>query len=448
MREMEYRGQVLLDKWISGEITYLEELELFELAEQDEMLKEALEGYIGQAVVFPEEVVPVRNSEPIKEIQPSTFSNRRMSLGWRAIAAILVIALVSTFYIFQSTQNGEEGYKFVIADEDFKLVPIVRDDNNESKKEVVSIDEKYIDEPILKLERKEVIVPITNNAIVAKVDEAPNKIIEEETTKIPTANEVNLDKAVAVLKSQELNIDNSDIDDTNLNTEMKIDEDGNIIPIGMSEREVAFFKSTQDDLQFKSDVRKSVVKDVNREQPITAYEIDVKSGVNPKDIKRNEAKDSNIVVNHAPIMVIADGNQSEIITAQKKKDVVIKEYEIRKVDILNPPTIDYNSMVRSKYKKKGSPTVGYLKYKHLLKKSVSCLLDTYKNAAYLEEVLLKFRVYKSGEVEFLELFGVNSEECIESVSKAISEGPSWELKEYYESIDVEVPFKVLYPYMF
>ncbi|MEZ5024462.1 MAG: hypothetical protein R2728_14635 [Chitinophagales bacterium] len=75
-------------------------------------------------------------------------------------------------------------------------------------------------------------------------------------------------------------------------------------------------------------------------------------------------------------------------------------------------------------------------------------MDSYKNPDHLEEVLIKFRVYKDGEIEFLELFGVENEELIEEIKDAISKGPKWELQDYYESIDIEVPFKVLYPFLF
>lgn len=447
MSEMEIRGHILLDKWLSGEISYLEELELFELAEQDEMLKDALEGYLAQDIVIPAAITPVEAQLNTKQSNVTTLTKRGIFARWQAIAAVLVVALVATLYIFQTKDKGLEGTHFTIADDTFNANPTLIE-----KKEIVT--EELVDDSKLVVEvqtpktlKKE--LPQKVEVVLAEVktsDVKEEEVIAEKVEPMPIAN---IEKVESVVKTQDLEIVVSELDPSDLASEMIVDDEGNIIPKGMTEEEVAYFKSNEDDLQFQTDVRKSAIKDANRDQPITAYEIDVKSGVDPTKMNQEYSnKDSFIAANHNPLMVIADGNQSEVTTVQNKSDVVIKEYQISKVDILNPPIVDYNSMVRSKYKRKGSPTIGYLKYKHVLKESVSCLIDTYKNVEYLEEVLIKFRIHKSGDIEFLELFGVNNEQCIDAVSKAITEGPTWELKDYYESIDVEVPFKVLYPYLF
>ena len=236
--------------------------------------------------------------------------------------------------------------------------------------------------------------------------------------------------------------------------EMIVDEEGNIIPENMSDEEVAFFRTkTEEDGQLKLEVRKDGLKK-GEPDAITAYEIDVKSGVNPDAIIGNIDKDSNTLIAYevidAGVPSIAESRDDIIAVknASGVNNVVIKEYKIDRLDLFNPPMEDFHSMVRNKYKRKGKPEIGYLKYKHVLKESVSCLLDTYKNVSYLEDVSIKFRVYKDGKIEFLELFGVDNAQCIESVKASITDGPSWEIKDYYESIDIEVPFKVLYPFLF
>ena len=75
-------------------------------------------------------------------------------------------------------------------------------------------------------------------------------------------------------------------------------------------------------------------------------------------------------------------------------------------------------------------------------------MGAYSDVSYLEEAIIKFRVFSNGEIEFIELFGTDGSTCVESISAGIVSGPKWEVADRYESIDIEVPFKVLYPYWY
>ena len=83
-----------------------------------------------------------------------------------------------------------------------------------------------------------------------------------------------------------------------------------------------------------------------------------------------------------------------------------------------------------------------------MKDATHCMVNGTANVDHLEEAILKFRVFQDGKIEFLEFFGTYQSDCVEQVSAEVINGPKWEVKEFYESIDIEVPFKVLYPYLF
>ncbi|MCB0501887.1 MAG: hypothetical protein KDD32_04350, partial [Bacteroidetes bacterium] len=304
---------------------------------------------------------------------------------------------------------------------------------------------------------------VTENKIVG--DKPTHSLAEVDLDNNTSEEQIVMDHSVATTELESTNEQEEIVivNDENATNDLiaesseenQIEEEANTLKqsvfISMTEQEANQFNDEADD-QLRDKVYDDAKKELANEIPITAFDINISSGVNPNH-PEPYVKDSmigNDVVNVEGIesQTEATSQNKSFKTNNVTSNLVIKEYEINKADIYNPPMEDYNSLVRAKYKRKGKPEGGYLKYKQFLRASSTVLVDSYKNTDHLEEVLIKFRVYKTGEVEFLELFGIENEQCIDEIKKAISKGPKWQLQDYYESIDIEIPFKVLYPFLF
>ncbi|MCB0540404.1 MAG: hypothetical protein KDE33_22995, partial [Bacteroidetes bacterium] len=108
---MDNRKQELLDKWLSGAITYMEEVELFELAEEDRMLKDALEGYIGQEAIEPISPIKIKQwQQPVKatEIEAGTASDASGTRKKIALVAVILIAVIGSLFSLFINREGEQ----------------------------------------------------------------------------------------------------------------------------------------------------------------------------------------------------------------------------------------------------------------------------------------------------------------------------------------------------
>ncbi|MEZ5004621.1 MAG: hypothetical protein R2730_16450 [Chitinophagales bacterium] len=445
---MDNRKRELLDKWLSGAITYMEEVELFELAEEDRMLKDALEGYIGQQAIEPISPVKIKEwqqSVKATEIEARTASDASGNRKKIALVAVLLIAILGSVFSLFVSGEGEQ-----------------------AKSVIVEVNEPtdlktFQQEEIAGDMKADLLEEVTENKIVG--DKPTHSLAEVDLDNNTSEEQIVMDHSVATTELESTNEQEEIVivNDENATNDLiaesseenQIEEEANTLKqsvfISMTEQEANQFNDEADD-QLRDKVYDDAKKELANEIPITAFDINISSGVNPNH-PEPYVKDSmigNDVVNVEGIesQTEATSQNKSFKTNNVTSNLVIKEYEINKADIYNPPMEDYNSLVRAKYKRKGKPEGGYLKYKQFLRASSTVLVDSYKNTEHLEEVLIKFRVYKTGEVEFLELFGIENEQCIDEIKKAISKGPKWQLQDYYESIDIEIPFKVLYPFLF
>ncbi len=445
MSKMENRGQELLNKWLSGEINYIEELELFELATNDNMLKEALEGYIIQDEILPIEkstILQWQKGETTTRKRKALFPFRRMAL----IAAVLIVVLMSSVMLIFIDNEGQEAKQL--------LVNVNLDKQEPLKKELESIEvvEKVVNQIAVKDNAKVESSPSNNlKSIEQKVkDEVvldKNNFVADAKSRIDKQVKIKDEIVESIVEKEELVA----INNSETLKEEAVVKDIEPAIISMTENEVTPFNE-QADKDLKNKVYAVAKKELDKETSITVFDIDVKDGIDPNELD-NGGLDTSIVDDKAVVTTIgssadAAGEHKQLKTNTVSNNIVVKEYQIEKRDILNPPMEDFNTLVRARYKRKGKPIGGYLKYKQYLRESSVILVDTYKNADHLEDVSIKFRVFKNGAVEFIELFGVENAQCIKTISAAITSGPKWELQEYYESIDIEVPFKVLYPFVF
>lgn len=447
---MDNRKQILLDKWLSGAITYREELELFDLAEEDRMLKDALEGYIGQDEIAPLPIEKIKEWQQVGASIVSDAGSTKDQSGNRrrvALVAVLLIAVVGTVFTLLVSKEGEQAASYIVEVETPKI------NNQQETNEVISREELAP-----KAEKSRETTKSTKKTIQL-AEKTANEVIEKDVAvnSISAIIENSLNQnwdnqAVEMIQEAVVNdIVVETKEDTQLE-EIISEPIVNSTFISMTEQDANHFDDDADD-ELRDKVYGEAKKDLANEIPITVYDIDIKTGIDPNHPEPYQSDSALINSDVARVEGIeaqadAAGKQKAFITNNVTSNVVIKEYEINKADIYNPPMEDYNSLVRAKYKRKGKPEGGYLKYKQFLRESSTILVDSYKNPDHLEEVLIKFRVHKDGEIEFLELFGVEHEQLIEEIKEAISKGPKWELQDYYESIDIEVPFKVLYPFLF
>lgn len=446
---MDNRTRELLDKWLSGAITYMEEVELFELAEDDRMLKDALEGYIGQQAIEP--ISPIKIKEWQQTVKATEIGTEAISdaSGTRkklALVAVILIAVIGSLLSLFINREGEQAKSVIVEVNEptdlktFQQEEIAVDVNADLLEEAIERREVN-DKPAPSFAKVDFDKNSSEEQIV--MDHVVATTAMEKTDEIDEIVIANDEEATHVLVA-ESTLENP-INELEENTIKQS------VFISMTEQDANQFND-EADVQLRDKVYDDAKKELANEIPITAFDINVSSGVNPNH-PEPYAKDSmigNDVVNVEGIesQTEATSQNKSFKTNNVTSNLVIKEYEINKADIYNPPMEDYNSLVRAKYKRKGKPEGGYLKYKQFLRASSTVLVDSYKNTDHLEEVLIKFRVHKTGEVEFLELFGIENEQCIDEIKKAISKGPKWQLQDYYESIDIEIPFKVLYPFLF
>ena len=436
MSTMEYRGQELLRKWLSGNITYSEELELFELAETDEMLKDALEGFIAQNQIKPISAANVKAwKQPVRE-EKST--KRVLSFVWIRYAAVILL-LIGVGSILLTMNNKKSG---VVADQ----FSVDIDGTELDTYEEVHADEVEINDIDTKTKtvnrnvqpQQEIVQPI-----IAEVENIVNEesiidIIEEvaqiENPKID-------DEAVPVQIQEATDL----VNETIVEASDKDDAIDNTAFNKLNEVEKSFY-------EFEEDVDHANIGKKD-DDLIKSFDYDIKSGVDPDEIVANglSAKDSNSLnLNEAEVIIgnIDASGETRLEAKEVVPEVVVREYEFAKKDIVNPPIQDFNTMVKERYRRKAKPEIGYFKYKKYLRMATECLFEQYRNLDYLEESVLKFRVSKDGKIEFLEFFGINESECVNTVETSLANGPKWELLDFYESVDIEVPLKVLYPYIF
>ncbi len=454
MSAMEYRGQELLQKWLSGDITYTEELELFELAEHDSFLQEALEGFVGQNEINAISAEKIKAWQQPVVIAKQEAPKRVIGFVWVKYAAVILIMIGIGSILFTMTSKNEG----MVADQ------FVVDIDEEAIKTFNEI--QTVDDELLTVEEKETAIQeimqssqVEEQVLIANVEDVTVKeenILEEENTYIVAEVSDAVEQEMALIQNDtdvKLIEENTNINkvgllpsgdsDSGNDLELEstyIEQDENIAEIDKS-----FYEFEQDNLQDNIDKK--------NDDPIKSFEYDIKSGVDPNEIVAGNIQSDTGTTDLAYDAEIATGNvdasgESRIEPKEVVPEIVVREYEIQKRDIINPPIQDFNSMVKERYKRKAKPEVGYYKYKKYLKQSTACLFEQYRNLDALEESVLKFRVSSDGKVQFLEFFGINNTECVSAIDQSLVEGPKWELLDFYESVDIEVPFKVLYPYLF
>ena len=470
MSESSHKGQELLKLWLSGSINYAQEQELFRLAEDDEMLREALEGYIGQEI-YEAADLPVAASA---YLQPAAAEQKPVSrlIIMRVAAAILLLVAAAAFLlrptpdadstlIVEQQDELEDAVDQVIATDDEEVVTdltaceIGSAEENLDKVVPVAVeleskrDELPMQSPSLRedFSPKEELNLLVNGEGAAEVD------LEDES--VPVTAELKL------LPDGEFDLSNEDGSDispveifedgpTESITDVTVILDEEPVETGIEPIALQFSDEEEGDM-FQRETEKNAVED--DEDLITAYEIELKSGLSPQDaLIRGSGSDSTGLdltdIDARVQLADASGSSNRIDTNRVVDDVVITEYRIDKRDLLNPPISDFNSLVREKYKRKARPETGFYKYKQFLRSATGCLKDVYQSVDYLEEAVIKFRIFENGDIEFIELFGVPSVDCTYDVETSIVSGPKWNLEEPYEAIDIEIPFKVLHPYWF
>lgn len=471
MSEIEDKGQKYLRKWLSGEITYSDELELFRLAEDDEILQAALEGYIGQSIYEPAGL-PVHAAAVLGKSKPEPARRRRTFAWLRYVAGIALLMAVSIpvwrqvndqpskAVAIQENKNGLD------APQDRFNIYNVSKANSESPGEIdatgsitpsgseqpVYADYEVETHQVAKMDREAPVDATAEKVLNAEgqpaevlaFEEAPSK---EETGIISIHDESLLSDQVSGSPQNEP--DHSLPDALSVvDAVVEVDsESPGLEPIALQ-----FSNEGEENLIRQDAVRN---KDENDDDVIKGYEIDIRSGVSPTDYMVTGPEfDSTQLAGNGAIdarVQLADASttsKGQVKSNRLNNNVVITEYKIEKRDLANPPIADYNSLVREKYKRKARPEIGFFKYKQYLRESTACLREVYRSVDYLEEAVIKFRVHQDGNIEFIELFGVTDNACVSDIHDQIVSGPSWNVADPYQSIDVEVPFKVLHPYWY
>lgn len=490
-RRSAYRGDQLLARWLSGDITYVEEKELFDLAENDEVLQTALEGYIGQDLI-------ARGSTPetvLRRLHPEQLApkGRRVKrMVWLRYAAAAVVLIAAIGFLTTVINNSGQPDEPVIVDNDTPVTPALEQrtaDEAGSEPEDAGIASAGTDvNQTGDVVNREAAADRTEGSALQRTAPAINTKDTPQHT-FAEARETEVSEGgselsrlaadqlaaefppVAMLEAsaQEslLPDGGSDLSDKDGSGSFNADEvaetaaEGEEAPAEqalkpVSEREIALqFFDTEADEVLKREVQMEAIRE--GDQPITGYEFDIRTGVSPEEIaggnladaeSGDEGVDQVGLQSKANLADAAGKRSPEDRTNMIASDVVITEYKIQKRDITHPPVEDFNSLVREKYKNKAKPESGFFSYKKYLKRATSCLVREHSNIATLEEAIIKFRVFDDGNIEFIELFGADASGCAEQISADITNGPKWQLAEHYESIDIEVPFKVLYPYWY
>ncbi|MEZ5024461.1 MAG: hypothetical protein R2728_14630 [Chitinophagales bacterium] len=309
---MDNRKKILLDKWLSGAITYMEELELFELAEEDRMLKDALEGYIGQDEITP---LPIEKIKEWQHVGSGTItdagsakdqsSNRRRV----AIVAVLLIAVVGSVFTFFVNKEGEQAATYVVDVEtpaiknqqeasavtsNMELDPV--DDNTKettkSSKQTNQVAEIAAEEVV----EKNVVVNSTNETLEKRLDQDWDKqeveMIQEEVIDdlLVETNEV----------AQQEEIISEPI--------------VNLPFISMTEQDANHFDDGADD-ELRDKVYGEAKKELAKETPITVYDIDIKIGVDPNH--HEPYKNDSAIINSNVARV--EGIEAQADAAGKQK---------------------------------------------------------------------------------------------------------------------------------
>ncbi|MCP4124240.1 MAG: hypothetical protein GY751_21040 [Bacteroidetes bacterium] len=432
---MEYRGQTLLKKWLEGDTTYHEELELFAIAEQDPVIREALEGYIGQQHIQ-SPVVPV-GVKVLEHPKARTEQNRRSRLAvFRFVAALVVLFAAGGIYL--STQNvSGEAASIVKSDLETtapqdRVITTAAVTSNEQKVVSVVVDPVEFIADKKSIDHDAGSVTESNETLVALADEKPSEII---------SNDEPVEKTGTV----------------ELQYETELIADGKVIeePVQSgAESPVALNMGLENfDDELDENFRRNVRFQENEAgvKVTTGYEIDVVPGnfgtTATMESGASQVNNSDVQgkVNMADA---ANRNNNEVRTNAINNNLVVTEYVIPKRDLTYQPVQDFNSMVREKYRRKTKPVEGFFSYRKFLKAATKCLIEGQSNVDHLEEGVIKFRVHKDGNIEFLDFFGTQADDCVQSISASVIHGPKWEVKGFYESLDIEVPFKTLYPYLF
>ena len=476
MEMIENRGRELLNRWLSGDITYHEELELFEIAASDSAFQDALEGYLGEENISAGELpVAVEKSlNPRSDALVAEAPNNVRTLVWVRYAAAALVLLMAVGFLFSLLKNEgqladpvmveinqpERQGQFPNEDEvvvaDAESVSNLETADAPLTNTVESSDERLQNqvEPILAdgdakedLNVEEDLLPGMDAPIALVVQE----VIDESSEELTGSEDQLLpeeDSDLLVNDGSESFSEESDVAVLN-----KSDKQADHIEMEVG-KAMQFFDYEADEL-LKREVELEALKEGDK--PITAYEIDIKSGISPDNMEELSSNGSAVdTATIDPVGLQSKTNMADASNENKGVDntnviannVVITSYKIQKRDITHPPIEDYNSLVREKYKRKAKPETGFFHYKKYLKQATGCLIDEFQNVDYLEEAIIKFRVFNNGDIEFIELFGTDGGDCVDHVSSEIIAGPRWDVADHYESIDVEIPFKVLYPYWY
>jgi len=432
---MEYRGQTLLKKWLEGDTTYHEELELFAIAEQDPVIREALEGYIGQEHIQ-SPVVPV--GVKVLEHPKARFGQnrgRRLAV-FRFVAALLILLTAGGIYLSTQNVSGEaasiaKSDLETIAPQDRVITTANVTSNEQEEVSAVGDPVEFVADN-KSIHHDAVSVTESNETLVAIADEKPAEIISYDEPVETTAAIEQRDVIMLVSEGKA--------------TEEPI-QPGAESPVALN----MGLESFDDELD--ESFRKNVRYQENEAgvKVTTGYEIDVLPGNfgTTATMESGASQVNNIDVQGKVNMAdAANRNNNEVRTNAINNNLVVTEYVIPKRDLTYQPVQDFNSMVREKYRRKTKPVEGFFSYRKFLKAATKCLVDGQSNVDHLEEGVIKFRVHRDGNIEFLDFFGTQANDCVESISASVIHGPKWEVKEFYESLDIEVPFKTLYPYLF
>lgn len=437
---MDNRGLYLLELWIEGAISYDEELELFEIAKQDEFLQSALEGYITQGDIVPFETrIQKQQDEVLMAVKSSKFNFTTQA--YRSIAAVLVVAIAATVILVMMSNKGELGADYLV-DLNLKNKDSIYDNTTNVESELKGSEEsKPSLKPALKskLDKEFANTTEKDEQLTPVPVQMAQLVVEEEIAAV----EVNLVPKEAIKDDVSNTVEEQTVQQKVYNPYSDA-SNNEILTFAYLDTLIKKDEVLSDDAALEQKVKADSRKEAFQYLPITAYDISDKAEFQQIDSLQNL---SNLKEQLNSPKDAANTKKNQRIN-DVKSNKVVSSYEISNYDILNPSVQDYNSLVRARYKRKAKPEIGFLKYKNYLKSSTNILNTKYPNSQVLEEVVLKFRVHQNGDVELLELFGVNNQTISNQIAVALSEGPKWQLAEHYESIDVEVPFKVLFPYLF
>jgi len=435
---MEYRGQVLLNKWLEGDISYHEELELFAIAERDEMIREALEGYIGQQH-FQGPVVP----DSVKVVLHPEVKQRQRT-GIRAailqfVAVMIVLVTAGAVYLSSLQFNGQEAVAPLAEIEIItpRSQPVVA---SATKGDKVEQENRTIATPVVN-ERSAISIELEEEVLIALAEQDIETSIETQEL-LPHQEEILAKEFTEAINTEESEAQS----DFTMNDQSSVE-----LRATSSESLDIGLESFDNDLDEK--IRNNVVfvENAAGDEVITGYEIEILPGnVGTSGASEmTQASDLNNIDVQAKVnMADASASRSATRTNVINNNLVIKEYVIQKRDLTHPPIQDFNSLVREKYKRRAKPVDGFYSYRRFLKAATNCLVEGRSDHEHLEEGIIKFRVFDDGQIEFLEFFGTQAGDCVQDISASVVQGPKWEIKDFYESLDIEVPFKTLYPYLF